>query len=50
MLEWLGDGFDPERFEASAVDGMLAKTKRRGLTKRPTRKRARAARAGGAER
>ncbi len=47
MLEWLGDGFDPERFDAPAINSVLARMKRRGLTKRPTRTRARAPRAGG---
>jgi hypothetical protein len=50
MLEWVGEGFDPERFDASDVNGVLARMKRRGLTKRRTRTRAKAARAGDAER
>ncbi|MBI4192690.1 MAG: plasmid pRiA4b ORF-3 family protein [Betaproteobacteria bacterium] len=34
MLEWLGDEFDPERFDISETNSILARMKRRGLTKR----------------
>jgi hypothetical protein len=34
MLEWLGDGFDPERFDVSAINSILARVTRRGLTTR----------------
>jgi hypothetical protein len=34
MLEWLGDGFDPERFDISAINSVLARMTRRGLTTR----------------
>ena len=47
MLEWLGDGFDPGRFDAAGVNRVLARMKRRGLAKRPARTRARAPRGGG---
>jgi hypothetical protein len=47
MLEWLGDAFDPGRFDMPETNSILARMKRRGLTKRPTRTRAKAARAGG---
>lgn len=40
MLEWLGEGFDPERFDAVEINTVLAKMKRRRLTGRPTRARA----------
>lgn len=42
MLEWLGEGFDPERFDAVEINALLAKMKRRRVTVRPTRGRARA--------
>ncbi len=42
MLEWLGEGFDPERFDAVEINTALAKMKRRRLTVRRTRGRARA--------
>lgn len=34
LLEWLDGKFDPEAFDASAINGMLARMKRRGLAKR----------------
>ena len=34
MLEWIGDDFDPERFDVAEVNKMLAAMKRRGLTTR----------------
>lgn len=33
-LEWLGDRFEPERFDIAEINGVLAKVKRRGLTAR----------------
>lgn len=47
MLQWLGHGFDPELFDASAINSALARMKRRRPTKRPARPRAKATRAGG---
>ena len=46
MLEWLGEGFDPERFDAVEINALLAKMKRRRQTIRPTRGRAPAPRHG----
>lgn len=34
LLEWLDGKFDPEAFDASAINGMLVRMKRRGLAKR----------------
>ncbi len=34
MLEWIGDDFDPERFDLAEVNKILAAMKRRGLTTR----------------
>jgi len=34
MLEWLGDQFEPERFDISETNSVLARMKRRGLTAR----------------
>jgi len=34
MLEWLGDGFDPERFDVSVINSVLVRMTRRGLTTR----------------
>lgn len=34
MLEWIGDDFDPERFDLAEVNKVLAAMKRRGLTTR----------------
>jgi hypothetical protein len=34
LLEWLDGKFGPEAFDASAINGMPARMKRRGLTKR----------------
>lgn len=34
MLEWLSDEFDPERFDISEINSILARMKRRGLTTR----------------
>lgn len=34
MLEWLGDQFEPERFDISETNSVLARMKRRGLTTR----------------
>ncbi len=42
MLEWLGEGFDPERFDAVEINTILAKMKGRRLTVRRTRGSARA--------
>jgi hypothetical protein len=34
MLEWLGDHFEPERFDISETNSVMATMKRRGLTAR----------------
>jgi pRiA4b ORF-3-like protein len=34
MLEWIGDDFDPERFDLAEVNKVLTAMKRRGLTTR----------------
>lgn len=34
MLEWIGDDFDPERFDLAEVNKILVAMKRRGLTTR----------------
>lgn len=34
MLEWIGDDFDPERFDLAEVNRIFATMKRRGLTTR----------------
>jgi hypothetical protein len=47
MVEWLGDEFDPGRFDISGTNSILARMKRRGLAKRPARTRAKAVRARG---